>query len=445
MKKFFSGGLISFSMLLAVTGCSKETTESANDGAVKFQTVLGKQQTVTKVSEFTGNSWQAGDQLIVKSYAENSTSLENFFTLERQVDGTWIYSPAFNQPGYKLRYYSIYPLDNVTDQTAAASAYSFKYTVPTTAASQKDLIGAAPAATSSQSVTLAFNHLLSQVNFAMMNSIGLTATIQNVVVNGVKADGTYTFGSSTPWDVSASTKSNYAYTQIRNVANGATPGIVYMGNGGTVFTENNALMLVPQTFSAETDGTFSFEYRLHYKDDSDQDVYIPGETTWTSVSVNLCDFETTAWLPGKRYVYLIDFSTFLAGGPITFSVSVNSWIDDADNTIAETVIVSQATQGGIESAILKHAESNAANSALKVFPISVSADVEVVNAFTITSIPDIDTQNYKAKFDDGDKIRIEFPTGASLTNVDLSTALQTVWDEEISGRVLILTKKTAVP
>lgn len=426
-------------MLFVASSCSKETSESASDNnGISFRAVLGK-QTASRAAEFTGTSWTNADNIVVNAYPVGVATAETSFTLTTTNGGTtWSYSPAYNQPGYVLRYYSIFPLDNVTGEVAGTADYSFDYAVAATADAQEDLI-AASAATSKEEVSLEFNHLLSQVNFAVQGIEDVKIEIGQLAVNGVKSEGTYVFGAPGSWS-SQKTPANYEYLpngvathandffEVDGTAADYSPAIAYMGNGGGTYTSDNALMLMPQAFEAETDGKFSFVFSLTVKDADGSDDERAKDVVET---VNLCGLDVNTWEPGKRYVYVIDFTSYMQGGPIVFKVNVASWEDaegSATNDIAQTVHVANVNATSVETAIAKHSSANTATGALKIFPIVVPDAISA--EFTITRI---------YGFDAGDKIRIECKDATSAANVKLR---MNGWTSSVADHIVTLTCTT---
>lgn len=428
MKKLFLG-LAALSLLVVASSCGKEATESANDGKdqLTFKAALGKQ---TKATEFS--DWAVGEGFTVYAYGTGTGSAVtpfDVFALEKTAAG-WTYTAnggatSVDQPGEALRYYAWYPTTISTTPTATDASYSFGYTVAADPDDQEDLVGAT-VTTRNSAVTLQFGHLLSQVNFAVMGMEDVKIEISAVTVDGVIEDGIYDFANG--WTLGSSNSTSYEYgtTPDPFVANDVT-GIQYMGNGGAVYTNDNALMLMPQTFTTQLNGTFSFHYKLSVLDTDGVAV----EVFENDVTAYLCDFETVAWAAGKRYVYLIDFTYFLAGGPIVFTVNVTPWVNDDDATLLETLYVSQPNLQSVNEAIAAHSATNDAGKALgtpvayKVFPIAVP-DALSAN-IVVTYIPG---------FDAGDKINIEFVDATSMGffNIDLPG-----WTMSPSGRVATLT------
>ena len=418
MKKSFFLGFAALPLLaMLASSCNQEVVESKNDknSQIIFSAAVGK-QTLSRATEFTG--WTTGGSFTVKAYLTGTNTEFNAPGFALTFDGTnWNYGSPVLQPGYSLTYYAYYPMANTSGYTVNTSGTaSFNYAVQAVA-TQEDLI-AATATSSSATINLAFNHLLSQVNFAVQGITNVKITISNISINGVKNGGSYTYVSG--WSA-LSGSATYAYTPTGGLPTTGTDGnIVYLGNGGGTYTSNNALMLMPQAFSAAADGNFSFDYEL--KDMAD--VVLKTGTAFA----NFCDFTSATWQMGKRYVYLVDFTYLLQGGPIVFTVTVNNWVDDA--TIAQPILVSAASQLALEAAISAHNTAKGANSALTVFPISFDNAATLGSAITITAFTD-------SNFVSGDQIRIKCSVGVPVANVLCSVV---GWTRTVSGDVVILTK-----
>ena len=348
--------------------------------------------------------------------------------------GTWSYSPVFYQPGTPLRYYSMYPESGaISTMMPAVDDFSFDYTVINDPADQEDLIGASVNATLAEQIDLQFNHLLSQVNFAVQGIPAASIVIGDIEVESVKNSGTYSFNDG--WGT-LDGAADYTYAPdgdvLDRLAAGQGSGIEYL------ITDENALMLMPQVFAAEADGTFSFTFSLAVDLDGDGDFADDGDSPegariWAEdvdVVVNFSDFDTKTWLPGKRYVYLIDFSSYIAGGPITFTVVVNDWEDaEINEDYAQTIHVAYANTQSVEAAIALHSDANAANDDLATFPINIPT---AIAAFDITKI---------YGYDEDDVIRIECMDATEAAKVTLDASVKG-WTRTVSGRVVILTCTT---
>jgi hypothetical protein len=456
MKKLFLG-IALCSLLFGAASCAKETVEqSTKKGAMSFKAALGKQ---TRAEETTFSSLiEDGAQLNVYAYRVNETEEFNKFELTYDDDTEeWTYSPVKYQPGFLLRYYSVYPAfdsDPVaateanpeagTDATSGVSNddLTFDYTVAATPDTQKDLIAATVAPTMVEVIHLQYAHLLSQVNFAVQAIEDVKIEIGDITVDAVKDKNTYSFKNNS-WGSTPSQSENFAAykyvpdeTSLATLAAGSSAGIVYLGNGkdaASGYTYDNALMLMPQTFVAGGDGTFSFEFSLTVDIDNDGDFTDTGDggaavkATDEPVTVNFGDFDKLTWESGKRYIYVIDFTSYIAGGPITFTVDVTEW-KDADETTdtAQTVQVAQMTAADINEAIALQAAANEDTSSLKVFPINVTGSDNV----TISHIYDFDAE---------DKIVLEFEDATAAGKFVLATSYLRGWSRDDDGKVVTLT------
>ncbi len=447
-------GFAALSLSLLATSCAKETFESASDldGKIFFRAALGKQ---TKASEFT--YWTKGDKINVVGYATGATGTPAaVFNKELTFNGdatsetsNWSYTDPVDQPGYSITYYSVcLPGGTAPTLTANGVDATFDYTIPAVA-SQKDLI-AATDETNQAGVVLEFNHLLSQVNFAIQGVQNVKVVITGLEVNDVVHEGKYSFKNNT-WGALTSptgTKGDYtyAYTTGENVSDGknvtdGTTTVVTMGNSAG----GNALMLMPQDFTASgATGSFSFSYALYDITADLDDTEDPATPLREgSTSVDLKDFTGDAWEMGKRYVYLIDFTDFLKGGKIAFTVSVNAWVDadqpDASH-INQTLAIADATAASIEAAITTLNAAKAGNGNLTVFPISLPATTEE-KTITLTTFA-------FANFAVDDQIRIN--VNSEDITLELDEDLQTLLGEDweliapTAGTVYILTRKAEV-
>jgi hypothetical protein len=442
MKKI-TLGLATLSLLFAATSCNDETIETNpidTQETIKFRPWLGKQTRATETTgtNLTGMADSDADGIPVAVFSEDHSATFND-TWSLYWNGTsYVYNngTAINQPGGSVAYYAWYPktiataLEAGATYSATGAGATLSYTVATASSSQEDLI-AATAVSSFPVVDLKFNHILSQINFAIQGVSGVNVSIKNIKVNYVQGTGTYTFGQTGgSWATSAAASAPYAYEaypvasdSTDYTTNGGT-GILYLGNG-SVYTRNNALMLLPQTFASASDGTFSFDFDL---DDQANNT----DLDHGSVTVNLNEY-TPAWEMGKRYLYTIDFTQYLVGGPIVFNVSVSDWANATSTTTAQPVIVSDANKLSIEAAIKQQDDAKGATSTLTTFPIVVPVD--------LTAPIELDNIS-STNFAQNDEIHISFPSGATgMTNLDISAAMADDWTITVSTNPVTLVKK----
>jgi hypothetical protein len=450
MKKLFLSVAVC-SMLFGMASCAKESVEKVTDGTqtITFKTFLGKQ---TRASETDLASLKAAvpttpgsNTLDVYAYTATGTTPEKIFNLTWDDGGdVWTYSPSFEQPGHSLRYYSVYPRTVANFATApAATSTDFGfggYTIVTDPADQEDLIGAS-ITTPVKDVNLAYNHLLSQVNFAVQGMVDVKIEITGLSIANVMDVGDYAF--STGWSNQSKTTGTYTYSPLAAAKTlleaGTESGVVYLGNGGGTYTNSNALMLMPQTFTAlsgGSDGKFTVTFKLTGKAAGGTGFTEPLAPS-TSATVNFSDFDIKEWESGKRYVYVMDFTSYVATGTVNFTVSVSPWTDETTTTIA-SVQVAKNNQTSIKTAIQLQGEANQADSKLTIFPINVPAAIGTTQTVSIGG----DIANL---FDEDDEIHIECESYTSAGNIVFALEdTTTYWDKSVSGNIVVLKRTDAV-
>ncbi len=411
-------GVAAISLLIGATSCDNEIVEKANTGTdnhIKFQTVLGKQ---TKAAEFTNTSWMNGNIINVKAYVtgETSTTPALTWTLTRNGSGAWDYT-AVTQPGYSLDYYAVYPATSISGYTGNGEVASFGYTI-LAEASQQDLL-AASNSTSATDVDLEFQHVLSQINFALQGTADVKVQVNSISLANVLNTGTLTFyanGTAWAW-ITGSGTTGYTYALP---ATTVTPGTAKLN----LNDDTNGLMLMPQEFSSST-AAFTISYDLIN--------IVSGATLVNdgSTTAYFKDFAIDSWEIGTSYQYVVDFTNyFVPGGNITFDVTVADWTDAA--TIVKEA---QPTKASIEAAITAH---NANHSTATKYTINVPVALEDEDADVVLGTFD------GSKFVAGDKIVIELKDAATAGKIKLLTGLNAMWELSTSGSVVTLEKKAAV-
>lgn len=338
MKKIFRGFAALPLLAMLATSCEKERIESSGDSGkvIVFKTAVGK-QTLSKASEVNLAGLQtasATDPIEVVSYETGSISTTPYmpFSLEYGTyNSGWGYAatPEFH-PEFGLTHYSTYPEVTLKAGSNGTSA-SFDYTIPGVAG-QVDLLAASTTTTNASAAAatanLVYNHVLSQVNFAVAGLEDVKITISNIRVSNVKNTNTYTFDPVNPalsgWGTPGGTDS-YDYTPT-SVTTDGSPDILYMGNTGDIANvadrnndNANALMLMPQSFAAGDAAGFTFDYVLKNGADA-----VLSSGTDFQVKFGDTALAVNRWDAGKRYLYTINFETPYY---ITFTVGVNDWED----------------------------------------------------------------------------------------------------------------------
>ena len=434
-------GLAAFPLLaMLATSCKQEIVESKKDkdNQIILNAAIGKQ---TRASEFY--YWASGAGFKAVAYKSGTTTVYSPFTLSWGGGGTsnWSYSEgsgSIPQPAFNLTYFALHPADfsalTGTDVTVTsgggATTATLNYTVAAPAGGP-DLIATCVNNSSNPLVTLTFDHILSQINFAVQGMTGKVVKITGggIAIGSVKNTGLYTFGGS--WASQAGAVA-YNYVPASAAANFPVANnvntIVYFGNTGDIAlgannSNDNALMLLPQEFDTPgSGGSFTFNYEI-------TDL-VPNVLASGTATAYFGDFTVREWLPGKRYLYLIDFEHAL-NQPIRFTVIVNDWDDATNGDTAQPLLVAATSQTAIENAITAHNTLKGANAGLTVFPITLPT----IPAATIT-LETFDDSNFAM----GDKIMINCGSPAGAAFIALHASLTTDWSIAVSGNDAVLTK-----
>lgn len=239
-------------LLLLAAGCAWLDRSETEDYVI-LQAALGDVQVVSTKGTPTTS---LGNTFNVWAYvypASGSIGTPNYTCGEvfTKQGATTTYESALIHgripTGYTVKYWALTP-ETVTalgglsalPNATTSGVPSFSYTVPSSVASQTDLLVACTdwAGGSSTAPALAFQHVLSGVQFyyATTGSLVSNCTIKSISVTEVKPSGTYTEGNATPWVPSGATQS---YSVSSNVAVTAL--------GQTLYAGANTLMLIPQT------------------------------------------------------------------------------------------------------------------------------------------------------------------------------------------------------
>lgn len=263
---------------------------------------------------------------------------------------------------------------------------AFTCTVAANSKEQKDLIAGITEVVPNQTdITIGLRHILSQVNFGTRGYSGAIISIQNIKIVGLYNSATYTYGAENKYPIGDWTKlktgdaeeraASYEYYDYSNETKTDNPqpitpvdaktGDVYVfGDGGNagpgravttwypIGTKNawgnapvrdpisldNSLMLMPQDFMTDApNAKVTFEYQIMDVDSA----YVAGgpNGVWAKGEFKL-DFKTGddptvdkpenkyylgKWEQNFRYLYLIDFTDFLDGSALTFTVDVEAY------------------------------------------------------------------------------------------------------------------------
>lgn len=342
-------GFTALSLLAALaTSCNKDIVEAKGDGekTITYGINTGK-QTLTRAQEMTTGLLQAASgttPVIVNAYNDAGTLYNNTpFSLVYAATpvtpfGNWVYNSGAPEvhPNFGLYHYSTVPTQTYTVAGTVGSGTAPAVTFDYVADQDEDLIAAFDGPTTNASATaakatLTYDHLLSQINFAVVGLEDYQITISNISINDVKNAGTYTFPSGAnlaAWSAQDGTGTySYPYTPGTDpTTDGLT--IVYLTETEDApGTENTwGLMLMPQVL--ETGATFTFDYEIGYTPEGGDYIKFDGGTA--TVDLSNTNLATTEWKAGLRYLYVINFESPIF---ITYEVAVNGWEDTDENNI----------------------------------------------------------------------------------------------------------------
>lgn len=173
-------------------------------------------------------------------------------------------------------------------------------------------------------VDFSFKHLLAKIKFTIKNNSpeNLPMTITNLVINGVKINGTFTSTNSanwapkqSDWQVSGDDMANFI--PILGSAN-------QIAKNGTVVSED--YLVIPQEFGE----TIKYSFTATFYDNNGSIVsVVPFDNKFT---INKNQMTHTAWQPNTYYNYVIGVPSSV--NPIKFNVTgVSGWGDPTEITL----------------------------------------------------------------------------------------------------------------
>ncbi|MCL2727766.1 MAG: fimbrillin family protein, partial [Bacteroidales bacterium] len=191
----------------------------------------------------------------------------------KYISGIWRFAPDVYWPvsGYPITFYALYP---ASPTGLGAWDYGFSpfklrapYTVPPTASAQQDVMAGKVSTLnrpSSGEENIAFDHILTCIDFRVIAGIGTTPEIQSVQLVNIRDTRTYDFATGN-WE--ASVTGNTSYTYYGTVVPGGSGGSTllplwsaavadettsnpFYTTTTTPTAANAHLMLMPQTSSS---------------------------------------------------------------------------------------------------------------------------------------------------------------------------------------------------
>lgn len=343
---------------------------------------------------FTDNLWYTNSEWKIESTRFRNTAATKYITYFPKTGVTQVTNS----------------FENATFVENTGTFPAFTYTVGTTSDAQTDLIaGITNVGAKKTDIVLGMRHILSQVNFGTVAYSGANIYIQNIKIVGLFNSATFTYGAKDEYPIGAwsvrgtggtptDRTATYDYFDYSNttktdnlqpaVPYTATSGDKYIfGDGGnwgpgkiaTTFYPvgtngawevyntttpqvglGNSLILMPQEFSNVEGAKVTFEYKITDKDGA----FVAGTSAFWAKGEFKLDFSTgttlgkdymAQWDQNYRYVYLIDFTDFLDGNALKFSVNVDMYPwenynnDGDDNGEVDIIVAGQPTQTKMNS------------------------------------------------------------------------------------------------
>lgn len=346
-----------------------------------------------------------------------NTSIPRFLVDEAPLQFYAFYAPG--AVGGVVPGATYYPIA-AADITTPIGYPTLDYTVQS---KNVDLVAASVNDNQGTAVTIPFKHILSQINFGVKGYYGAKIKVSNIVVNQVYNRGVFSFNPDPlKWGwTSHSGMADYGYTfaggedasksSFRTFGEGLVgtpetesecvyilgdggnwgPGsdpvnstnIWYINNSGVAVQGStidaatpklaNSLMLMPQILVKDMTKAFvTFDYTIQ---DLENKYVVGTETTPANGKFDLnmgngTNAYADQWKPNLRYVYIIDFTGYLDGQLLSFTVDVesNPW-ENYDKPGEGLVLVSSLGQPIFKDSVMD-------------LPVRGNFDIPVGNVFS---------------------------------------------------------------
>lgn len=414
MKRFLLGAS---AVALILASCQKsEVIENVNDGNNQLTYGVFQGKPGTRATELTNAALEVdGVNFPIYAYrgAQNAVKTEYFrevLTYGVPTADQWNTSiPRFLTEKTPLQLYAFYAPGQTTDGAVIGAEYTealladtyptLKYTIQTT---PTDLVAASVNDNETNKIAIPFKHILSQINFGVKGYFGAQIKVANIKINQVSNEGLFTFdpAATDEWTEDAAKLADYDYTftafttpggvevqnkwtdpndesSIRYIfgdggnwsagSTGVEDVWYHLADGSTVKASDitaattkldNALMLMPQALAAGvTKAWVTFDYTIQDLEGK----YIIGNAITPEkgqFDLNMGDTGAYAdtWKANLRYLYVIDFTGYLDGQLLSFTVDVetNPWENyDKDDTNTGIVLLSSLDGAIFEKYISK--------------------------------------------------------------------------------------------
>ncbi len=316
---------------LAITSCSQneEIEAPAQKAEISFKTVVGKASRATPMITdnfltFKVYGYNVGTSDFAASGTLGTAIVENGSLYSRANKGAaWggdtYYWPAVTTE--KLCFFAFSPNLSGSDSYTATTGYPIiTYTIKNVD-SQEDLVAAKAlnldysTGDNKNGINLSFLHTLTQINFSATFTAGFTYKINSITISDVSNKGNYNYENG-KWSDHTIDGNNNSY--IYNATYESTGYIATdMDKTENFSTGSNALMLLPQDFTAASTAKITIDY----------------ETTVTSTGqksfkgTKSVELKNSTWEEGKN----IRYNLILPSGAqaVTLKVDVDTWKDES--------------------------------------------------------------------------------------------------------------------
>lgn len=317
MKKILFVALAAATMM----SCTEnEVIENAgNKKVVKFGTAVSSTTraaitdiTALQASGFTVYAYNTGKD-IAGTGLLNKVFMDNLAVSYSAPD--WSFTGTYYWPlSDNIQFFAYAKDADATYNVAADATYpTIDYTIAADPAQQKDFVVAEAVnqTSSDNTVSLKFNHVLTQVNFSVKgDDENLTYKIASLKIEGVANTGTYSYGTD-KWTATG-TAGTYTYP----IATGAS---VTGTTAVKLDQDNGALMLMPQTLTAAAKINITYS------------VYNGNDPVAAEITAPVTLSNTTAWEPGKKIRYTLTLANNAA--KVSFKPEVGNWSDEQSGTV----------------------------------------------------------------------------------------------------------------
>lgn len=330
MKHLFYAGLA----LTALASCSQdETTDVDKTGAIGFRTSLGK---TTRAVTTLANMGSFNVTAVPTSGGANYFT--NLAVTDAGGGTTWNTSATYYWPGTSSLNFTAYAPTSISSlvsiATGAGNQKITGFEADATVANQKDVVAAFNAGSKATvvgsstfgaaGVPMNFKHILSQVEVqAKCSNANLRVQVVGVKLGNVYSKGDFAFPqveTATTYSVPRANWTNLSAARDYGVESAApvTP-LTLTNTAQRIMFGTDNFMMVPQDLTAynpasATSGSYiGVLCRMDMNDGSGNYTPLYPTTAATGYAYTAVPIDTE-WVPGKKYIYVLEFGNGSGSG-----------------------------------------------------------------------------------------------------------------------------------